>query len=516
MVPLGGKEISMILNKLNLNGITHSKELIIPDAKIFDLPEKVLQFGTGVLLRGLPDYFINKANQQGVFNGRVVVVKSTDKGDAGAFDVQDGLYTIAVRGVVGQTKVEENIISSAVSRVISAQNNWSAVLEIAASSDLQIIISNTTEAGIELAEDDIKSDPPESFPGKLLAVLYHRYQKFMGDESKGLIILPTELISDNGNKLREIVSKLAEQNGLDRGFMDWLRKSNTFCNTLVDRIVPGRPDEITLDILRKDLGYQDDLLIMTEVYALWAIEGEEQLKEVLSFEQLDPGIVIAPDITLYKELKLRLLNGTHSLSCAIAYLGGFETVNEAMQDRQFSEFVTALAEDELATAIPYPVAHEEALQFSRNVLDRFRNPHIRHYWLSISANYTLKLKMRVIPLLLRYFKNFNRVPENIAFGFAAYLKFMQSEKNDQAFLGRSNGGNYQIEDERAAYYSELWAKNSASKVVEQALSNIKLWDTNLALLPGFADSVKRHLGTIEASGIITAMNSIDKKRESAL
>src|SRR5882672_5865267 len=167
----------MNLSKSNLESIK-APGVIKPDKKIFDLPEKVLQFGTGVLLRGLPDYFIDKANRQGVFNGRVVVVKSTDSGGADSFDRQDSLYTLCIRGIEGGKKVEENIICSAISRVLSARDQWQEILQLAHSPEMQIIISNTTEVGIQLVEDDIRRLPPTSFPGKLLAFLYERYQFF--------------------------------------------------------------------------------------------------------------------------------------------------------------------------------------------------------------------------------------------------------------------------------------------------------------------------------------------------
>ena len=207
----------------------------VPDESIFKLPEKVLQFGTGVLLRGLPDYFIDKANKQGIFNGRVVIVKSTATGGTDAFQEQDGLFTHCIRGVETDKKIEENIINSSISRVLSANEQWNDVLQCAANPDLEIILSNTTEVGITLMPDDsIQSSPPVSFPGKLLAFLYKRFQIFNGDPAKGLIIIPTELIIDNGKKLESIVLELAHLNSVDPVFMDWLENNNHFCNSLVD------------------------------------------------------------------------------------------------------------------------------------------------------------------------------------------------------------------------------------------------------------------------------------------
>src|SRR3954469_180278 len=241
----------MQLNKENIKHIT-SSNVIKPPEHVFELPDKVLQFGTGVLLRGLCDYFIDKANRQGVFNGRVVVVKSTDGGDASEFDKQDNLYTLCVRGIVDGKNVEENIISSAISRVLSAKQQWKEILKYAHNRHLQIIISNTTEVGLQLVKESIHQIPPSSFPAKLLAFLYERYKAFVGDAEAGMIIIPTELITDNGKKLFHIVEELARFNHLDEDFIHWLKEHNLFCNSLVDRIVPGKPDAGTLQQLQNE------------------------------------------------------------------------------------------------------------------------------------------------------------------------------------------------------------------------------------------------------------------------
>ncbi|MEO7769236.1 MAG: tagaturonate reductase, partial [Ferruginibacter sp.] len=328
----------MILSRFNLKNID-AAIVSVPDDGLFSLPEKVLQFGTGVLLRGLPDYFIDKANRKGLFNGRIVVVKSTDGGDGAAFEKQDGLYTLCMRGLVNGQPVEENVISSSISRVLSAAKEWETVLECAHNPDLTVIVSNTTEVGIELVNDDIRRYPPVSYPGKLLAFLYKRYQFFEGSPQNGMVIVPTELISDNGKKLEAIVLEQAHLNGLEEDFIEWLEQSNHFCNSLVDRIVPGKPAPAIKAALEAQIGYEDDLITMSEVYSLWAIEGNDHVKEVLSFAGADSGIVITNDITLFKELKLRLLNGTHTLSCGVAFLAGFTTVKQAMNDSVISGFL---------------------------------------------------------------------------------------------------------------------------------------------------------------------------------
>ncbi|WPU92398.1 tagaturonate reductase [Mucilaginibacter sabulilitoris] len=490
----------MILSKYNLKKI-NVPGLELPGTSIFELPEKVLQFGTGVLLRGLPDYYIDKANRKSIFNGRIVVVKSTDTGSVTDFDKQDNLYTIYSKGIENGKEVNEQMICSSISRVLSAAKEWDTILEVAQSPDLEVVISNTTEVGIKLVKEDIRKHPPESFPGKLLAVLYERYKAFNGSADSGLTIIPTELIVDNGKKLESIVLELAHLNKLEPAFMDWLESSNSFCNSLVDRIVPGSPDKELNTTLEAQNGYTDNLSIMSETYSLWAIEGDEKIASVLSFSQADKGVVITPDIELFRELKLRLLNGTHTLSCAVAYLSGFKTVKEAMDNEQFTRFITRLMLDEIKPAIPYQIDDAVATEFAGKVLDRFRNPNIRHEWLSISMQYSTKIKMRVIPLLLNHYKQSNAVPECMALGFAAFIRFMQLKGGTLGqYTGTANGHIYKVTDSQAEYFSKVWENADINTVVQNVLSNKELWDADLSALPGFKDAVIEQFNLINAKG----------------
>jgi tagaturonate reductase len=439
----------MKLSRYTLKNIS-PENVIVPDEEIFDLPEKVLQFGTGMLLRGLPDYFIDKANRNGIFNGRIVVVKTTSRGDTTAFDKQDGLYTLCERGIVAGGKIEENIISSSISRVLIAQKDWGEILECAHNPDLEIIISNTTEVGIKLENDNIRHYPPTSYPGKLLAFLYERFIAFNGSEDSGFVIVPTELILENGKKLESIVLELAHLNSLEDDFIEWLEKSNYFCNSLVDRIVTGMPDKEIKAGIENELGYTDELLIVSEVYSLWAIEGDESIKDILSFSATDEGVVIEQNIELHRELKLRLLNGTHTLTCGLAFLANCDTVQHAMEDESLANFMSGLMHNEIAPSIPYEIDEATKQVFISKVLDRFRNPHINHYWNNITFNYSSKVRLRCIPLLLNYYKNNETVPQLFALGFAAYLYFMKAVKqNGKDFYGEFNGESFLIEDEMA-------------------------------------------------------------------
>lgn len=481
----------MILSRFTLKNIMPGT-VDVPDESIFSLPEKVLQFGTGVLLRGLPDDYIDKANRKGIFNGRVVVVKSTSQGDVSAFEQQDNLYTLCVRGISKGEKVEENRINAAISRVLNAQEDWEQILECAHDRGMQVIISNTTEVGIQLMNDDIRRHPPVSFPGKLLAFLYERFQAFGGSPHSGMVIVPTELVLDNGKKLESIVLELAHLNSLSEEFMEWLEKYNHFCNSLVDRIVPGKPDATQQASLEAEFGYRDKLLCVAEAYSLWAIEGDEHIRKVLSFAEANEEIAIVPDINLHRELKLRLLNGTHTLSCGPAFLAGIDTVKQAMDDPAMSAYIQDLMMQELAPAIPYAVERSVAMTFGASVLDRFRNPHIHHLWKSITAQYSSKMKMRCIPLLLQHYKTAATPPPLFAFGFAAYLWFMKGE-------------GHEVTDEQAGVFSKRWQTLSPEELVLHTMTDKAFWETDLTLLPGFYSAVITHLQTIMQEGAKAAL-----------
>jgi tagaturonate reductase len=331
--------------------------------------------------------------------------------------------------------------------------------------------------------------------------------------AKVFLIILNEIdgFKDNAKKLKAIVFELAQFNKLEDNFIRWLEQHNQFCNSLVDRIVPGKPAADKKLLLEAQLGYQDDLITMSEAYSLWAIEGNQQVKDVLSFASVDNGIVITDDITQFKELKLRLLNGTHTLSCGVAFLAGFTTVKQAMGDKVLGNFVKQLMVTEIAPAIPYPVAEKESAEFASKVIDRFSNPTIEHQWISITLNYTSKLKMRVVQVLHRYNELYSAVPEKISIGFAAWLLFMKAVKKEgNVYFGELNGQSYPIKDEMAEYFFNHWKNLSTDILVKTILSNDTLWDADLSKIPGFANNVTKNLIQIMEEGILPVIQKAGK------
>ncbi len=440
-------------------------------------PEKVLQFGTGVLLRGLPDYFIEKANRTGLFGGSVVVVKSTASGGTDQFELQDNLYTLHIKGLEKGEDVQDALLVSAISRVIAATSNWKAILDTAKNPEVEIVISNTTEVGIVLDEqDDPFASPPVSFPGKLTAVLFERFCAFNGAEDKGMVILPTELIDKNGDVLRDIVITIAERHRLGADFIHWVKSCNHFCNTLVDRIVPGSLSASEQEQAESQLGYKDELAIMAEPFCLWAIESSHpRVLTLLPFAQVDKRVVITPDIQKFKELKLRLLNGSHTFACGLAILAGFDTVKGAMADPVFSAYVKQVMHKEIIPAlVGIGIDEGEASEFANHVIDRFSNPYLHHQWLSISTNYTSKMRMRNLPTIARYTQRHNDVPSYMALGFAGYLQFMKATEGDEL---------------------------------------LATWEADLQAYGGFLNAVNQYIRQLETQTVLDVINKLNRNEE---
>jgi tagaturonate reductase len=468
------------------------------------LPEKVLQFGTGVLLRGLIDYFIDKANKNDIFNGSVVMVKTTGP-DVSEFTQQDNLYTVSVRGIENNQLFEEDIIIECLSRVLSSKTHWEEILKTAENPEIQIVVSNTTEAGLQYTEENVLEGCPDSYPGKLAAWLYRRYLTVKTET----VVIPTELIVDNGKVLKDIVNQHIAHNNLGEDFIKWLENKVKFCSSLVDRIVPGKPNPEEAQKLYEKMGYTDHLIIKSEVYRLWAIEGEN-LEDILTFAEADNGIKIAKNIEKYRELKLRLLNAPHSLLSGMAYLSGFKLVKDALNDEMMEKYITILMLTELGPAIPLDLDLKTIHRYGREVMDRFRNPYLEHQWISITLQYTLKIKARAIPLLLNYYKAFDTVPQYFARCFAAYLLFMKATKEvDGKYFGEFNGAEYPIICDSAGYFKSVWDNHNTHEVVTMVLKNKELWGADLQLLHDFETNVESHLSNMQMLGVKDVVSALN-------
>ncbi len=440
-------------------------DVAVPRAEMFQLPEKVLQFGSGAFLRAFADYFIDQANQRGIFNGRVVIIQSLEGGRADVLNCQDGLYTVFLRGLERGEKKEERRIVASVSRALTARTEWNEVLARARNPQLEIILSNTTEVGISLDErDDLSLKPPQSFPGKLTAFLYERYQAFDGSTQAGMVIIPCELIENNGTRLRETVLQLTRRWHLPERFQEWVQYRNIFCNSLVDRIVTGTPPPDALRRLWNELGYEDAILTTAEPYHCWVIEGDERVKARFPLTDTGCNVLIVSDVTPYRVRKIRILNGIHTMIAPLGFLLGKNFVKECMDDPLVLSLMKRIIYDEIIPSLD--IAHDAAREFADDVLARFCNPFIQHPLINITLQSTSKMRERVIPSIKRYFEKTGEVPGSLAFGFSAYLWFMRGVvRREGTIYGRREDEQYPIEDDEAEYFFRRWAKCQAKEEV---------------------------------------------------
>lgn len=482
-------------------------DIMAPDASLLALPEKAVQFGTGAFLRGFVDVFIDDANRRGAFGGRVVVVGSTGSGRDGGLRSQDGLYTLCSQGLVqGAPRRDLRVIGS-ISRALSAREEWSAVLACARDPAIEIIFSNTTEVGIALDERDEPSlSPPRSFPGKLTRFLYERATALDYAAGCAPIVLPCELIEGNGDRLREIVLVLAARWKLSDRFLAWVGSSVSFCNTLVDRIVPGAPPAAELDQLSESLGYRDSLITVCEPYRLLAIEGDGALRERLGFVGRDDGIIITPDVTPYRQRKVRLLNGTHTIMVSAALLGGVDIVRDAVTHPQLGPFLRRVLLEEIVPSLDTAGADE----FAREVLDRFANPYINHALFDITLQGTTKMRVRVIPSIVDFIAKTGRTPDALAFGFAAWLQFMRGELQ----AARRSAGLPVPPDDQSARVLSHWASvdgdtdAGATRLVHAVCADTQLWGQDLTKAEAFSGAVTTHLQRLRTHGLAGALGTL--------
>ena len=380
-------------------------------------PETVIQFGEGGFLRGFFDWMLKKANDAGACSGSVVVVQPIAKGLCGVLTAQNCLYTHLARGAEGVDRTVVDVIS----RCVNPYEDYEAFLSLAEIPTMQVIVSNTTEAGIAYeAGDRLTDTPPVSYPAKLTALLYRRYQRGL----PGFLILPCELIDRNGENLRRIVLRYAEEWGLGADFIRFIEEENRFCCTRVDRINTGFPRGEHID-----LGYEDRMLNTSEYFHLWVIEGRKEWSETLPLHRAGLNVLWTDDLSMYRTRKVRILNGAHTSTVAHALLSGIETVGEALADPDMRAFMRQSVFEEIIPTLDLP--REELIDYAENVMTRFANPYIRHEWASISLNSVSKFKVRVLPSLLEYERRFGKLPHNLTFSLARLIELYRTrEVND--------------------------------------------------------------------------------------
>lgn len=471
-------------------------------------PIKVLQFGEGNFLRAFVDYMIDIANESGEFDGDIVLVKPIEFGTLNLFHDQECQYTVQLRGIVDGEPKKINRVVTSVTDVVDAYGEYEKYAAYAKLDTLRFIVSNTTEAGIVYDDTDkFELNPPKTYPGKLTKFLFERYKHFNGAMDKGLVMLPVELIDDNGIHLKECVLKLAALWDLEEGFVNWINEACVFTSTLVDRIVTGYPRD-EADELCKEFGYQDNLIVTGEPFALWVIESAKDISDEFPLPKAGLPVIFTDNQKPYKQRKVRILNGAHTSFVLASYLCGNNIVLESMNDELICSFMKKTIFEEVIPTLTLP--KEELEEFANAVITRFNNPYVKHALLAISLNSVSKWRARCMPSFLGYIEKEGKLPVHLTFSLAALMAFYTgTEIRDKALIGHRDGQEYNILDD--AVVLEFFAANSSKEPKEFAhavLSNTEFWGQDLSALSGVEDAVVSYLAAIRENGMRAAMEKI--------
>ena len=441
-----------------------------------------MQFGEGNFLRAFVDWIVQDLNDNGAINSNVVVVQPMPFGRVADLAVQDGLYTVRLEGIDKGEKVKKSQIIDVIGDCVNPFTDYEHYLSYGESEDLQIIISNTTEAGIAFDPEDTDfTQCPKSYPGKLLVA-----------------IIPCELIDYNGEELYRVLTQLAEHVGMDKKFIEWMQTANHFTSTLVDRIVPGYPKN-EIDAIREECGYIDNNVVKGEIFHLWVLKKEPRVQAVFPADSTGLNVIFADDIKPYKQRKVKILNGSHTAMVPVAYLCGIDTVGEAVNDPTIGKFVRDFVFNEVNPTIDLP--QDQMVAFATSVIERYQNPYIRHELMSIALNSTTKFRTRLLPTLEDYVRIKGKLPLHLVFAFAALCLFHKGKRDEETIALKDD-------PHLLEHWAKMWQEcgTDYKKFAKEALGWKEAWEIDMNTIhPALADTVAKYLEEMETKGMRAAV-----------
>jgi tagaturonate reductase len=439
-------------------------------------------------------------NDKADFDSSVVVVQPIPNGMVENLNAQDGLYHLTLKGIDKGKQVYVTQLIDVINRGLNPYTQFEAYLKLAENPDMRFVISNTTEAGIAFdPENKFEDAPASSYPGKLVQLLYHRYRTFKGAKDKGLIIFPCELIFENGRVLKECINKYVEHWNLGKDFSNWLNAHCGIYSTLVDRIVPGYPRETAGEINAKT-GFDDKLLVEGEIFHLWVIEAPATVAKEFPADRAGLNVLFVPSEEPYHERKVTLLNGPHTVLSPAGYLSGLNTVRECVEDETIGAYVRKVMFDELLPTLNLP--KNELMQFAGDVLDRFRNPFVKHHVTSIMLNSFPKYKTRDLPGLKTYLERKGSLPDGLVLGLAAIISYYKG--------GKRGTDDIVLQDDQKTIdlLQSLWNTGSAKQIAEGVLAAGFIWGEDLNKIPGLTEKVEYYLTEIQEKGMLQTVKKI--------
>ncbi len=468
------------------------------DTKLY--PERIIQFGEGNFLRGFVDWIVYHMNKKVDFQSGVVVVQPLPNGMIDVLNEQDGLYLLNLQGIDNGKTIDNIELIDVITRGLNPYSQFDDYLKLAENPEMRFVISNTTEAGIMFDPACQLSDKPAtSYPGKLTQLLFHRFKIFNGDTNKGLIIFPCELIFHNGKELKKCIYQYIELWNLGEEFQNWFNTACGVYSTLVDRIVPGYPKD-SIDVIQNCTQVEDKLVVKAEIFHLWVIEASESVAGEFPASKAGLNVLFVSSEKPYHDRKVTLLNGPHTVLSPVGYLSGLNTVRECVEDEVIGKYVHKVMFDELMQTLDLPKA--ELKQFAQDVLDRFRNPFVKHFVTSIMLNSFPKYKTRDLPGLKTYLERKGELPDGLVLGLAGIITYYKGGKRgDETIMPNDDKA---IIDLLAA----LWKTDDVQKIAQEVLAADFIWGEDLNKIPGLTEKLTGYLQSIREKGMLETVKSI--------
>lgn len=407
-----------------------------------------------------------------------------------ALKPQDGLYTIAVRDAAG---THPRVIGSILS-VMDANTERDELLALMASPEIRIVSLTVTEKGychdpatgeLDQKHPDIVHDlanptAPKSAPGMLVEALARR--KAAG--AAPFTVMSCDNLPSNGETAKRIVTRFAALRDADLG--KWV-EAVAFPSTMVDRIVPSTTDADREEVTGL-IGAEDAWPIMTEPFTQWVIEDHFPAGRP-AFEKV--GAQLVKDVEPFELMKLRMLNGSHSTMAYLGYLGGYQYIAEVMGDAAYVKLIHGLMTEEAMPTLNMPGTDLGA--YRDQLLERFRNPALKHRTWQIAMDGSQKLPQRLLGTIRDRLKAGQPITR-LALGVAAWMRYVTGV--DEA------GSEIDVRDPHALKMHAIAADAGDDPVaLYEGLSALtEIFGSDLAANPAFRGTVISHLESLFDQG----------------
>ncbi|CDZ82570.1 sugar-phosphate dehydrogenase [Citrobacter koseri] len=394
---------------------------------------------------------------------------------------QNHLYTVLEKGANGN----QAIIVGAVKECLNAKlDSLAAIIEKFCEPQVVIVSLTITEKGycidpatgsLDVSNPRIIHDmqhptEPHSAPGILVEALHRRRERGLSP----FTVLSCDNIPDNGHVVKNAVLGMAEKRAAE--LAAWIHQHVSFPGTMVDRIVPAATEE-SLDEITRELGVADPCAISCEPFIQWVIEdnfvaGRPQWEVA--------GVQMVDDVLPWEQMKLRMLNGSHSFLAYLGYLAGFQHISDCMQDSAFREAAYRLMMNEQAPTLR--ITNVDLSRYAASLIERFANPALKHRTWQIAMDGSQKLPQRMLEGIREHLARGSDWPL-LALGIAGWMRYVSGV--DDA------GATIDIRDPLSEKIRLLVESSSDAERVSALLSLQEVFGTDLVKNPLFVQAIEQ-------------------------